>query len=93
MTEQITKKHLEVAVDRINRLTNSPLEYCNHDSGKFCANIGNYHLDWAYGGVQLCRVCSEGGGVSQPLGGGFNSKREMYYLLHAYIRGLEACHE
>lgn len=89
MTEQITKAHLQAAVDRINKLTNSPMEPYTRTGDKFNANIGCYYLYWAYGGVQLDRINNVGGGTSQPLGGGFNTKREMYYLLHAFIRGLE----
>ena len=91
MTGRINKADLEILVVRINNLTGSPMDYCQpYIKGvPFKANIGNFHLDWAYGGVQLVRVCSDGGGISQPLGGGFHTKSEMYYLLHAYIRGLE----
>ena len=91
MTERINKAQLESLVNIINKITNSPLEYCQPrtpENPNFCSNIGHYCLDWAYGGVQLQRVDNTGGGVSQPIGGGFNTKREMYYLLLAYISGL-----
>ena len=89
MGTRITQKDLEAVVARINRLTNSPMDYCTK-GGRFCSNIGNYHLDYAYGGVQLCRVVNESGGVSNMLGCGHVSKRDLYERMHAFIRGLEA---
>lgn len=87
---QITKAQLEAVVERINRLTNSPLSSYTIDSaGKYTANIGNYHLDWAYGGVKLVRMQSEGGGISDVLHAGYCSKRECYQLMHAFINGVE----
>lgn len=82
--QRITEKHLQAVVDRINRITNSPAEpYIN---GK--AQIGNYHLSHAYGGVSLHRMSNEGGGVSSPLSSGHVPKRKLYNLMHAFISGL-----
>lgn len=89
MSDRITNKQLESLVAYINKLTNSPAEPWTRDENGFRANIGNYHLDGAYGGVNLARMCTDGGGISQPLGGGFRPKRELYDMLTAYIRGLE----
>jgi len=70
----------------INILTGSPLE--TYDSnGK--ANIGNYHLDWAYSGVSLHRVVTENGGIRTVING-YHSKPEMYRLLCAFIAGIES---
>lgn len=84
MTNRVTEKQLQAIVDRINTMTGSPLEpYAN---GK--AQIGNYHLSHAYGGVCLHRMHNEGGGVSSPLLVGHVTKRELANLMYAYICGL-----
>jgi hypothetical protein len=57
--------------------------------GRILANIGNYHLSWAYGGVCLHQMHNEGGGVTTPIGSGYNTKRELYEKMHAFISGIE----
>lgn len=90
MTDRITEKQLGLLVAYLNKITNSPAEYSHTTpGGRFCANIGHYCLSGAYGGVQLQRVCTDGGGVSEPLGGEYCTKRELYEKLRAYIRGIE----
>lgn len=90
MSERITEKHLQAAVDRLNRMTNSPMTYSTKQSdGRFKANVGHYHLDFAYGGVKLARVCNDGGGITLPIYMGYETKKEAYYLIHAFIRGVE----
>ena len=87
--DRITEKQLRSLVDHINKLTgNAPAPY-THNSTGIHANIGNYFLEYAYNGINLVRMCSEGGGISQPLGGGFHTKRELYEKLHAFILGIE----
>ena len=89
----ITKAELQATVDRINRITGSSLEpYTKtgevpHQTYK--ANIGNYHLSGAYGGFALHRMDTDGGGITDVLRVGHVSKRELYNLMHAFIRGLE----
>ena len=90
MKTQITKQNLIALVERINKLTNSPLEtYTKTADGKFVANIGNYHLSWAYGGVELNRLMNSGGGVTCPLGYGHGTKRELWDKMQAFLAGLE----
>lgn len=85
----ITKHDLEAVVERINRATNSPLDsYTKTDTGHYKANPGNYHLNWAYGGVCLARMSNEGGGIQSVLPG-FVSKRELYGKMQAFLRGIE----
>ncbi len=86
---RITIKDLEAAVNRINRMTNSPMVSYIRTDGKLVAQIGNYHLSSAYGGFALHRMVSEGGGISDVLGCGHVSKSELYKMIHAFIRGLE----
>jgi hypothetical protein len=91
MSDRITDKQLQYLVDRINELTGSPMvPWTSRGEGKgIRANIGNYHLSGAYGGVCLHRMMNEGGGVNTPLGLGHVPKRELYNQLRAYVAGLE----
>jgi len=85
-----TKRELEAVVERLNRITNSPLAtYTKRDDGKFTANIGNYHLSGAYGGYALHRLVNEAGGVQDVLRSGHVPKAELCRLMHAYIQGVE----
>lgn len=84
-----TMRDLEAQVRRLNIMTDSPLETYKKEDGKFIAQIGNYHLDGAYGGWKLSRICSEGGAVTDVLHCGFVSKRELSNLISAYERGIE----
>jgi hypothetical protein len=83
--DRITEKHLQAIVDRLNRITGMPA--APYIDGK--AQIGNYHLSHAYGGVALHRMYNEGGGITSPLSTGHITKRELANLMHAYIAGLE----
>lgn len=86
--ERITEKQLEAVVERLNRLTHSPLaSWIKSDEGHR-ANIGNYHLDYAYGYVSLARMVNGGGGIEKILPGG--TKRECYEQLQAFIRGINS---
>ena len=85
MQNRVTEKHLQNIVDRLNRITGSPMK--PYEGNK--AQIGNYHLSHAYGGVCLHRMGNEGGGVSSPLSTGHISKRELQGLLYAFISGIE----
>jgi hypothetical protein len=87
--QRITETHLQAKIDRLNRVTGSPAE--PYTDGK--ANIGNYHLSHAYGGVCLHRMHNSGGGVSSPLSTGHVSKRELAGLLSAFIAGIESTKE
>ena len=90
MNTRITDKHLNGLVDRLNRITNSPTSsYIRGEDGSLKACIGNFHINHAYGGVTLHRMCNEGGGVSDVLSRGHMPKRELYELICAFIRGIE----
>lgn len=88
--DRITISTLQALCDRINLMTQSPAEpYSTGSAGPNTANIGNYHLSHAYGGVALHRMMSVGGGIADVLASGHRPKREMLGLMSAYIRGLE----
>lgn len=90
MANRITDKDLQAVVDRINRTLKQPMKPYEQIDGKLVEQIGNYHLDSAYGGVKLSRMASEGGGIEDVLSCGFTTKRELYELMHAFLRGYEA---
>ena len=86
--ERITQSDLECLVDRINKATGSPATPYTRDGDKAHANIGNYHLDYAYGGVKLHHMDNERGGVETISTGGFGTKRELYNWMGAFLAGL-----
>lgn len=87
--QRITIKDLETVCEQINKTLSMPLEpYTRDKSGKLRANIGNFHLSGAYGGWGLHRMNNQGGGISDVLGSGYISKKELYYQMKAYLRGL-----
>lgn len=86
MTNRITESQLQSIVDRLNRITGSPA--APYIDGK--AQIGNYHLSHAYGGVCLHRMHNDGGGVSSPLSCGHTTKRELATMLYAFIAGINS---
>ena len=90
---RITEKQLEAVVQRINTMTGNPLhswEQVTESSGRVrnVAQIGNYHLDWAYGGVMLVQMMNTGGGIITVTGRG--TKRECYDQLQAFLCGYES---
>lgn len=87
--QRITEKNLQAVVNRINRMTNSPMEYMTTIDGVRTINIGHYHLDGAYGGWKLSQTVNNGGGVRDVLSCGYETKRALYNLLFAYIAGLD----
>lgn len=87
--DRITQKQLEVLVNEINTLTNSPLEYSDKTVTGFKSNINHYCLDMAYGGAKLVRIVNEGGGQREISNIGYGTKRELYHFMRAFIMGLE----
>ena len=88
MTTRITIKHLDAKADTINRMTNSPVESSQRVDGRYCANVGNYHISRAYGGYCLHRMVNESGGVSDVFSCGHIPARELAALMSAYMTGL-----
>ena len=85
MVNRITDKNLQAMCVRINRLMGAPMK--PYIDGK--AQIGNYHLSHAYGGVTLHCMQNESGGVSEPFMTGHVPKRELYNQMYAFIAGIE----
>lgn len=88
--DRITEKDLAAVVNRINEMTGSPetsyTTYQENGKKKWKANPGNYHLQSAYGGHGLVRMCNEGGGVESIIGG-YMPKRELYEKMQVFING------
>ena len=89
---RITNKDLEGVVKRLNRITNNPeASYVRTEDGKLVAQIGNYHIDSAYGGVSLAQMQTEGGGIRRVIDSGYTTKKDLFNQIHAYINGLMDC--
>lgn len=87
--QTIKMSDLNAVVARINRVTGSPQTPYTRTDDKTVCNIGNYHLDSAYGGHSLVRMHNDGGGIESIISG-FHSKRDLYNRMQAFISGLDA---
>ena len=87
---RITEKDLKAVVQRINSILGaSETPWTFHSTTKTSkANIGNYHISHAYGGVALHRMMREGGGISDVFSSGHIPKKELYYMMQAFITGI-----
>lgn len=87
--QRITRKFLEAQITTLNRITGNPEEpYSRNDDGKAVANKGNYHLDGAYGGFALYRMCNESGGCSDIFSSSHMTARKLSDLISAYMAGI-----
>ena len=83
-------KTLEKLCDWINEATGSPMTpYTGDENGNMRANIGNFHLSLAYGGVCIHRMANDGGGVTTPIFQAHLPKKEAEARMRAFLRGLE----
>lgn len=91
MAQRITDKDLDQLAARLNALTRSPtVPYARDEAtGRSVAQVGNFHISHAYGGVCLHRMHNTSGGVSTPLASYHEPKRALYDRMHAFIDGLE----
>ena len=88
--QAITLKQLEAVVNRINNMTGNNPETYSKVNDKYIANIGNYHLNGAYGGYALHRMHNLSGGVSDVFQCGHVTKRELMNRMQAFINGYSA---
>ena len=88
MTMRITDSMLEARVKRLNELTNSPATPYTQADGRAVANVGNFHLSYAYGGVCLHRMANPSGGVSTPIISYHTTKRELFDRINSYMDGI-----
>ena len=86
---RITNKQLEGMVDHLNKVTGNEVRpYTRDDNGKYKANIGNYHLSGAYGGVALHQMLTPGGGIRDVFKSGHGPKRDLYNRITSFIDGI-----
>lgn len=91
---RITEKMLQARIDYLNKITGNPAApYAKDETGKMKAQIGNYHLSHAYGGVCVHQMSNEHGGASTPIISYHAPKRECFDALCAFISGYETCKE
>jgi len=83
--QRVSLTQLEILVKRINEATGMPVTPYTRVNNVTVANVGNYHIDEAYGGVSLCQM-SDMGGVYTILER--STKRELFYQLHAFLAGM-----
>jgi len=86
---RITENMLKNRCNHLNAITGNPQAPWNNLSGQMKGNVGNYHIDGAYGGVQLVQVMNEEGGI-HTFFGGHVSKRELYGNINAFINGVNS---
>lgn len=87
--QRITDKDLDKAVERLNKAKGTPIATWTRDNeGKSKANIGNYYVEGAYGGVKLVQVEGEGGSIRVISQGGYGTKRELYNIIHSMLQVL-----
>ena len=86
--KKITEAHLDALVLILNKETKSPIAPYVRMGDKLTAQIGNYHLDYTYGGVSLCRMMNESGGITTVFS--CTSKRDCAEKLNAFINGLRS---
>ncbi len=88
--ERITQSMLIRLTDTINRKLDTPMAlYRGSRDDGFTANVGNYHLDWANGGVSLCRMLVNGG-TCDVLWCGHITKRDLFGRMQAFVEGIRA---
>lgn len=88
--QRVTEKQLNEAIEYLNGLMGTPVERHTFKDGKYKANIGNYHMDCAYGGYKLVQNVNDGGGIRTVSNGGYGTKRELLTFIHAYCDGILA---
>ena len=85
--ERITWKHLEILAERINEVKGTPKKTWTVENGKNKSLIGNYHIDGAYGGVNLHCIINESGAVNNVFGCGHVPKRDLWNRMRAFLEG------
>ena len=88
--DRIRQSDLEYLAGLINQATNSPMETLTRDeTGKLTANVGNYYISGAYGGVSLHRNVNLRGACTDVFNCGHVPKRDLYNRMRAYLAGIE----
>lgn len=92
--QRITIKDLQALCDELNEVTGSPMKpYAKDSEGRMRAQVGNYHISQAYGGVCLHRMYNEGGGVTCPLYSYHDTKRKLCDAIRSMLSGIYTARE
>jgi hypothetical protein len=86
---RITRKDVDGAVNLLNRITGNEPEPYRKEGEKWVTNLGNFHISGAYGGFALHRMATDEGGIRDIFNRGHMPLRELYDLIHAYIKGIQ----
>ena len=85
MTTRITKAMIQTRLDRINERNGEAMEpYTKDEDGSYRTNVGNYHLEEAYGGCQIVRMANSDGGTNH-ITYGYLPKRECLAEFDRFI--------
>ena len=87
--ERITSKDVEAVCERINQVFGRPEIGLIRENGRNVAQVGHFYIEGAYGGWALYEIMNEGGGVHDVFSVGHVSRRELYGLMQAFLRGAE----
>jgi len=83
--KRVTESQLNAVVKRLNNMTGSPIEPYSRTPDGLVANIGNFHLDFAYGMVRLVRMHNANGAVNAVTQ--YGTKRECLGEMYAFESG------
>ena len=90
MTNRISVGMIQTNINYLNEITNShPDPYSKDADSKFRANVGNWHISLVSGGCSIRRMVSKWGGSTILMDTGQIPKRECFYMLRAFIAGIE----
>ena len=84
--QRVTEARLEHLCKRLNESCDTPIKAWG-DNG---SNVGNYHIDHAYGGVSLHQMLSEGGSVRDVFSCGHVPKRDLEGRIEAFLVGVQS---
>jgi len=76
MKTRITISDLENRLFDLNESKGTPSKPYSPSGTGIKSNVGNYHLSRAYGGHNVHQMVNDGGGIKEPAGGGYVTKRE-----------------
>ncbi len=86
--QRITEKMIEARIKWLNELTDSPEKPWVRKDNESTAQIGNYHISFAYGGVSLHRMLSTHGSIDDVFRCGHIPKRELFDRVCAFMEGI-----
>jgi hypothetical protein len=91
---RVTQQHLDGACARLNLLTgNATTAWTPRPDGSLQAQVGHFYIESAYGGWKLVQIVNVFGGVREPLGGGYTTRRDLLERIWAMIAGVTAVQE